>query len=204
MYERLQAIFTALHLSQEKMTLQKFVDFITLLQKWSKVHNLTALSNTEDILTKHIADSLSIHSYIKGDRIIDVGTGAGFPGIPLALIFPEKSFTLLDSDRKKIGFLIEVKRVLQLPNVRLINQRAEDFHPEALFDIVVTRAVSSLPNIIECTAHLLNPEGVCVAMKAQINESEKKLPVAFQLKEWNPIIVPGLEAERSVAIISHV
>lgn len=140
--------------------------FVSLLQKWNRVYNLTASNSTESI-NDHIADSLSIASYLKGPKILDVGSGAGFPGIPLALTLPQFSFTLLDSQIKKTRFLNQVKIELDIKNIEIVKQRIEAFHPNSSFDSIVTRATFSINDFIEKTMRLLNPKGRLLMMKGK-------------------------------------
>lgn len=184
------------------MNHDKITDYINLLLKWNKAYNLTAITQPADIQTKHINDSLSVLPYLKGQRIIDVGTGAGFPGIPLAIAAPEKQFVLLDSNGKKIRFLKQVVHELALQNVEVINTRVELLNPDELFDTVITRAFASLLDMINTTQHLLKSGGYFLAMKGIVPVDDlKKLPHNISHIETHQISVPGLNEARCLVIL---
>lgn len=183
----------SLNLSLSENQIEQLLDFIKLLEKWNKAYNLTAIRDREAMVSLHLLDSLAITPYIEGKKIIDIGTGAGLPGIPLAIYFPEIEFTLLDSNAKKTRFVQQAILELKLKNVSVCHSRVEQFHPENNFDTVITRAFASLSDIVEWTAHLLSKEGVLLAMKGQspdvlIMESAKTTLI--------PVNVPGISAER--------
>jgi 16S rRNA (guanine527-N7)-methyltransferase len=144
-----------------------FVEYLDLLQKWNRIYNLTAICHPDDRVVKHLFDSLAVRPYLLGQRIIDVGTGAGFPGIPLAIVEPRRQFVLLDSQIKKVNFLLAVKSALGLTHVKVVHARVEDFSPEVFFDTVLTRAFASLESIWEKTRHLAGQGGQFLAMKGQ-------------------------------------
>jgi len=196
----LESGLTALNLPYTPEQIEKLLAFIKLIAKWNKAYNLTAVRNNEDMARLHILDSLAILPYIEGKRVIDIGTGAGLPGIPLAIFLPEVEFVLLDSNAKKTRFVQQVILELKLKNVSVIHSRAEDYQPELGFDSVTTRAFSSLPDMVTVTAHLLNPNGVILAMKGQIPEAE--LAEIKTTATLIPISVPEVEAERCLVLIS--
>jgi len=173
-----------------------FLEYLNLLQKWNRVYNLTAIRDANDIVLKHFFDSLVIHPYLSGHRIIDVGSGAGFPGVPLAIIDSTRQFVLLDSQIKKIQFLTMVKNTLDLKHVEIVHARAEDFLPEVLFDTVLTRAFSTLDIMKEKTQHLLNKGGQFLAMKGQYPTEELKALGDNSHWEVYPLKVPYLHEER--------
>lgn len=179
---------------QQQSSLIKYVE---LLEKWNKTYNLTAVRKPEQMVTRHLLDSLSICPYIRGKHILDVGTGAGLPGIPLAIMFPEKQFTLLDSNNKKTRFVTQAVSELELLNVDVVQSRVENFQFPALFDTITTRAYSAIGEMVKQTSHLLVSDGVFLAMKganpvAEIDEMSEK----YAVKESHVIKVPGLEEER--------
>ena len=149
-----------------------FLDYLEILKKWNEAYNLTAIRNPEDMVAMHLLDSLSIAPFIKGKNILDVGTGAGLPGIPLAILYPERRFTLLDSNGKKIRFLFQAKNQLGLENVNEIQGRAEKHQTEARFNAITSRAFSDLSDMIEKTKHLLEKGGRFYAMKGQLPDQE--------------------------------
>lgn len=181
--------------------------YLKEMRAWDKTHGLTAIKDPHEMVIKHLADSLSIHRFIQGNRWVDVGTGAGLPGVPLALLFPEKQFTLVESQNKKAAFLRHIKRVMHLNNVEVIQERVEMWHPEQRFDGVVTRAFSSLLQILQLTKHLCSNEGCFLAMKGGFPEEELKLIEQICLHDGlsvrvEPLLVPGLDAERHCVLIS--
>ncbi len=179
---------------KQQNTLIKYVE---LLNKWNKTYNLTAVRKSEQMVTRHLLDSLSICPYIRGKHILDVGTGAGLPGIPLAVIFSDRQFTLLDSNNKKTRFVIQAVSELELPNVDVVQSRVEEFESEVLFDTIISRAYSAIGDMVKQTSHLLASDGVFLAMKganpiAEIDE----LSSNYTIEESHVIKVPGLEEER--------
>lgn len=178
-----------------------FVDYIQLLQKWNQVYNLTAISNPNEIVVKHFFDSLAIKPYLVGQRVVDVGTGAGFPGLPLAIVDASRQFVLLDSQIKKIHFLRTVVVTFGLPNVTVVHSRVEDFSPMPLFDTVLTRAFAPLEQIKKKTRHLLAQEGRLLAMKGWYPHDELPL-VLDEVCQVLPLDVPYLNEQRHLVILS--
>ncbi|PIQ42872.1 MAG: 16S rRNA (guanine(527)-N(7))-methyltransferase RsmG [Gammaproteobacteria bacterium CG11_big_fil_rev_8_21_14_0_20_46_22] len=153
---------------------QKLQAYLVLLKKWNKVFNLTAIESDEAMMDLHLQDSLNIQPFLQGDRILDVGSGAGLPGIPLAIACPDKQFYLLDTNGKRTRFLTQVKIELGLNNVHVIKSRVETYSPDGLFTSITSRAFSSLSDFFDKTHHLLEKEGVLLAMKGQYPEEELK------------------------------
>jgi 16S rRNA (guanine527-N7)-methyltransferase len=179
-----------------------FLAYLELMKKWNTVHNLTAILDPQEMVMLHILDSLSVNRFLHGNRIVDVGTGAGLPGIPLALIFPEKEFFLLDSNNKKTLFLNQVVFELKLKNVHVVHSRVEAFRPEKCFDSVITRAFSSLTDMLQGTKHLLCADGHFLAMKGQYPEQEiQNVPDEFRVLDIHALKVNGLHAERHLVCI---
>ena len=176
---------------------EAFVEYLNLLQKWNRIFNLTAICRPDEMVVKHLFDSLVVRPYLSGERIIDVGTGAGFPGIPLAIVEPHRHFVLLDSQIKKVNFLSAVKTALGLTHVTVVHARVEDFSPEVFFDTVLTRAFASLEGIWEKTQHLVGQGGQFLAMKGQYPLSELE---GFTEKDWkiqiHSLNVPFLNEKR--------
>jgi len=183
-------------------TEEKFIAYLTLLQKWNRVHNLTAIRDEKQSVLLHILDSLSIQPYLHGHFLIDVGTGAGLPGIPLALTCPDHHFVLLDSNSKKIRFLSQVLYELQLKNVEIVHARCENFNPEKKFDSILSRAFASIQVMLATTQHLLSDNGQCLAMKGAYPEKEiREIIPPFHLIAIHPLRIKGLEAERHLICV---
>ena len=176
---------------------EKLIKYVELLNKWNKTYNLTAVRKPEQMVTRHLLDSLSICPYLRGKNILDVGTGAGLPGIPLAIVFPERQFTLLDSNNKKTRFVVQAVSELELSNVDVVQSRVEEYKPDASFDTITTRAYSAIGGMVEQTSHLMAKNGVFLAMKGANPVAEiDELPSNYVVEESHIIKVPGLEEER--------
>lgn len=187
----------ALQLELDAPVRQGLLDYVALLAKWNKAYNLTAVREPREMVTRHLLDSLAVVPHLQGTRIIDVGSGAGLPGIPLALVFPERQFVLLDANSKKTRFLVQAKAALGLANVSVVHERVEAFQAERPFDCIITRAFASVADILIGSRHLLTPDGVFLAMKGSVPEAElAELPQGFNLIEVIPLKVPGLEQEQ--------
>ena len=182
---------------------KKFIKYLELLTQWNKVFNLTSIRDPHEMIMLHLLDSLAINPYLHGTRIIDVGTGAGLPGIPLALIQPEKEFVLMDSNSKKTRFLMQAVHELQLTNVEVIHSRCEDLHPRQRFDSILSRAFASLRVMLETTQHLANKDGRFLAMKGIYPESEiQELPQGFKLLAVHNLVIKGLQAKRHLVCLA--
>jgi 16S rRNA (guanine527-N7)-methyltransferase len=179
---------------------QRLLDYLELLNKWNKTYNLTAVRNPNIMVSRQLLDSLSIQSLLQGERILDVGSGAGLPGIPLAIVNPEKSFTLLDTNSKKTRFLIQVKLELGLKNLRIEQIRVEQYRPEALFHCITSRAFAALPDMINLTRHLLAADGLWVAMKAGVPERELST-LSGVSHDPHHLTVPGESGERQAILL---
>lgn len=176
--------------------------FLRLLEKWNRTYNLTAVREPEAMVTHHVLDSLVVAPYLHGTRVIDVGTGAGLPGIPLAMARPELEFVLLDSNSKKTRFVTQAINELQLANVRVERARAEDFRPSRPFDTVVSRAFTSLAQMLRMTQHLCAPDGVFLALKGAYPTDElREVPGEFRVSRVESLRVPELHAERHIVVI---
>jgi 16S rRNA (guanine527-N7)-methyltransferase len=196
----LSAGVTALGLSIAPDTQQKLLDYLALLAKWNKVHNLTAVRDPDEMVTLHLLDSLAVLPHLHGDNLLDVGSGAGLPGIPVALTRPEINVTVLDSSSKKTTFLRQAKAELGLSNLEVVCGRVEEYQPERKFDLIISRAFSDIAEFVKLTAHLRTEQGVWLAMKgvypydelAQVNEVDSEVV---------PLQVPGLDAQRHLVFI---
>lgn len=193
----LMSSLEALELDLSVEQIDKLMSYLTLLEKWNKVYNLTAIRDPKEMLIKHLLDSLAVVPHIEGKRIIDVGTGGGVPGIPLAICFPEKQIDLLDSNSKKTRFLIQAKAELDLKNTQVIHSRVEEYNPESLYDGVISRAFAAMEDMLYWTNHLIPNEGVWWAMKAQKDfEDLSRLPGLVKIEKVIELEIPHLHAER--------
>ena len=201
MREYLDKAIKALGL-EGRIDVELCVFYLEEVLRWNKTHGLTTIVEPREVVIKHMADSLSIHAFIMGNRLADVGSGAGFPGIPLALLFPDKQITLIESQNKKAAFLRHIKRTLGLENVDVIQQRVETIHPTERFDGIITRAFSSLSNMVQLTKHLCSDKGYFLAMKGVFPE-EELVAIAEDYPHFRVenLFVPELNAERHCVII---
>lgn len=181
-------------------TQQKLLDYLVLLEKWNKVHNLTAVRDPSDMVTLHLLDSLSVLPYIKSGRLLDVGSGAGLPGIPLSIVRPDLQVTVMDSSHKKASFMRQAKAALGIPNLEVVCGRVEEFHPEHKFNMVISRAFSDLAEFMRLTAHLCDEEGVWLAMKG-VYPFDELAQIKGPSAEVVPLRVPGLEAQRHLVFL---
>lgn len=179
----------------------QLVSYLLLLRKWNATYNLSGISNVEDMLPLHVLDSLSISPLLNansGDHILDIGSGAGLPGIPLAIVNPDKRFTLLDSNGKKTRFLFQAKLDLKLSNINIENCRIEHYQSDSQIDIVTCRAFASLSNIVSLITNLpKSPAFRVLAMKGNYPEQEiLDLPETVDIKTSTSLSVPGIEGQR--------
>jgi 16S rRNA (guanine527-N7)-methyltransferase len=176
---------------------QTLLDYLALLKRWNASYNLTAIRDEESMVVRHLLDSLSVLPFVVGEHCVDVGTGAGLPGLPLAVALPDTQFTLLDSNGKKTRFLTQAVATLNLDNVRVMQSRVEDYRPEPRFDVVLSRAFASLDDMIAGCHQLLCPNGLFLAMKGQLPEDElRDVEARVELLGVEILSVPGLAEDR--------
>lgn len=169
------------------------------LREWNKRMNLTAITDPQDMVDKHLLDSLSIQPHLHGRRIADIGTGAGFPGLPLAVVNPRRDFTLIEATGKKCQFVRHAAEALGLGNVEVVQARAEAWKPKALFDSVIARALGKLADFVRVAGHLCARDGRMLAMKGRHPSAEMHaLPAGWRVLALHDLSVPGLNAERCV------
>ncbi|MGC6378065.1 16S rRNA (guanine(527)-N(7))-methyltransferase RsmG [Bisgaard Taxon 45] len=191
---------TALSITDQQKA--QLVKLILLLNKWNKAYNLTSVRDPMDMLVKHILDSLVVSPYLSGERFIDVGTGPGLPGLPLAIINPHKRFVLLDSLGKRISFIRHAVRELGLHNVETVLSRVEEYRPEQLFDGVLSRAFASLKDMTDWCQHLPNQDGYFYALKGLYHQEEvEELGEKFTIQQVVQLQVPTLVGERHLVIV---
>ncbi len=196
MNSRLKQIGAALDLITPRPSADSDALFATLLDelgRWNKKINLTAIRDPDEMITGHLLDSLVARPFLHGERILDVGTGAGFPGLPLAICEPDRQFELVDGNNKKIMFVQHVATLLKLGNVAAIRARTEDYAPAERFDTVIARAVGPLARLVDMAGHHVREDGVFVALKGRYPAEElKELPKRWEY-EVVELDVPGLE-----------
>ncbi|MEL4016041.1 16S rRNA (guanine(527)-N(7))-methyltransferase RsmG [Dryocola clanedunensis] len=181
---------------------QQLVGYVELLHKWNKAYNLTSVRDPDEMLVRHILDSIVVEPHLQGTRFIDVGTGPGLPGIPLAIVRPDSHFTLLDSLGKRVRFLRQVQHELQLENVTPVQSRVEEFPAEPPFDGVISRAFASLTDMVSWCHHLPGQDGKFYALKGLRPDDEiASLPEAFRVEEIIRLQVPKLDGERHLVVI---
>jgi 16S rRNA (guanine527-N7)-methyltransferase len=183
---------------------RKLLQYLVLLEKWNQVYNLTAIRGGEKMVSGHLLDSLAVIPYITGTRVLDVGSGAGFPGIPLAVARPDIQVALLDSNHKKAAFLRQAVAELQLKNASVVCERVEAWQAAEKFDCIISRALAEIAEFIALTARLLAPGGVLAAMKGVYPFEEiERLPPDFRVRQVHAFAVPGLDAERHLVLIER-
>lgn len=182
---------------------QQLVALVGMLHKWNKAYNLTSVRDPQQMLSRHIMDSLVVLPYLNGQRFIDVGTGPGLPGLPLAITAPDKEFVLLDSLGKRVRFIRQVCHELGLNNVTAVQSRVEDYQPELPFDGVISRAFASLSDMLNWCGHLPAKHGKFLALKGVYPTQElEDTPAEFQVEEIIRLQVPEADGERHLAIIT--
>lgn len=180
----------------------QLIQLVQLLHKWNKAYNLTSVRDPQEMLVKHILDSIVVSPYLQGDRFIDVGTGPGLPGLPLAIINPTKQFVLLDSLGKRISFIRNAVRELGLTNVEPVLSRVEEYQPEQKFDGVLSRAFASLKDMTDWCHHLPKQDGYFYALKGIYHEDEiQELDKKFEIKDVITLHVPELIGERHLIVL---
>ena len=178
------------------------IRFIDLLEKWNKAYNLTAIRNKQDMLPLHILDSLSLIPYLENSkRILDIGSGAGLPGIPLAILNPDREFVLLDGNGKKTRFIKQASIELKLKNVSVVHGRVEKYSPDVNFDCITTRAFATIAETIEMIEHFLSNEARILFMKSNTAEDELAKISPNYNKEIITLNVPGIDAPRTLAVL---
>ena len=184
---------------------ERLLQFLALLQKWNRVYNLTAVRETQRMVSEHLLDCLAVTPYIGENRILDVGSGAGLPGIPLAVALPAARVTLLDSNHKKAAFLQQAVTELKLANAAVACERVENWKPASRFEVVISRALSDLGEFVSLAGRHLATGGRLVAMKGVHPYDEiGQLPQTWQAREVIPLAVPGLRAQRHLVLMQPV
>jgi 16S rRNA (guanine527-N7)-methyltransferase len=182
----------------------RLLDYLTLLQKWNRTYNLTAVRESAKMVSHHLLDCLAVAPHARGETVLDVGSGAGLPGIPLALAHPRTQVTLLESSHKKTAFLQQAKLELKLDNVAVVCERVETWQAGRTFDVVISRAFSDLAEFVKLAGRHVAPGGRLAAMKGIYPHEElTQLPAGWRLDQALPLAVPGLRAHRHLLLISQ-
>lgn len=199
----LSAGLSAMHLALPETAKEKLSAYLRLIEKWNRVHNLTAVREPEQMVVLHLLDSLAVLPHLAGAKsLLDVGTGAGLPGIPLAIARPDLDVTLLDSSHKKAAFLAQAKAELKLANVDVVCERVEKWQPGRTFDAVVSRAFSELAEFVDQSAHLVSRGGEMLAMKGVHPFDEiARLPASHRVENVIELAVPTLDAKRHLVLL---
>lgn len=202
---QLQAGINSLALACTTEQLDLLLAYLDMLERWNKTYNLTAIRDPMQMINLHLLDSLAVQPHIAHKKnLIDIGTGPGLPGIPLAIMNPDKKFTLLDSAGKKTRFLFQVRTELGLDNAVEINKRAEAFMPEAPYDTVLSRAFSSIPDMLKTCQHLVDRNGCFIAMKGKLPQSElSAIPKNYKVADLCRLDIPNVDGERHLITITH-
>lgn len=202
---KLDSLIAKTDLDVSEKQREQLLGYVGLLNKWNKAYNLTSVREPADMLVKHILDSIVVSPYLNGERFIDVGTGPGLPGIPLAIMNPDKNFVLLDSLGKRIRFIKQVLHELGIANVVAVQSRVEEFDPEDGFDAVLSRAFASMSDMVEWCQYLPRANsGVFFALKGQLPQEEiSLLPEWCSVTDVKALKVPELEGERHLVILSR-
>jgi 16S rRNA (guanine527-N7)-methyltransferase len=196
-------------LKDNQLTLQeteqlKLAQYLDLLQTWNHAFNLTSITEPREMVYLHIIDSLLAAPFLHSKRLLDVGSGAGLPGIPLAITHSDQHWVLLDKNGKKTRFITQAIAELELKNVQAVYQRCEDFQPDTGFDSIVSRAFGTIRMFVETTEHLLNPDGLFIAMKGKYPEEElAELPSRFLVRNVTRLSMNGVEGERHIVQIGR-
>ncbi len=203
--EQLPEILRKFSLDADKSRLAALISYLQLIKKWNKVYNLSAIRDEASMVTHHLLDSLVVVPYLQNvTRLADIGTGAGLPGMVVAIMRPELPVTLVDTVSKKTAFLQQVKIELKLDNVTVVNARVEAYQPPQLFDGIVSRAFAEMELFVRLTRHLLADNGLWYAMKGVDPQGEiAGLPADVRVKDNYPLHVPGLDAERHLVLLER-
>ncbi|MCW5627023.1 MAG: 16S rRNA (guanine(527)-N(7))-methyltransferase RsmG [Burkholderiales bacterium] len=184
--------------------LRKLLDYQALLAKWNRVYNLTAIREPERVVSHHLLDSLAVVPHLEGHRVADIGTGAGLPGIPIAILRPQWVLALVDSNHKKMAFVTQALAELQITNGVARRDRVEQWRPVDPFDQVVSRAFADLPDFVKVAGHLVRPGGQLVAMKGlHPYEEIAQLPADWVCIRVQPLEVPGVDGQRHLVFLQR-
>ena len=202
--QQLESGLVGLGLTLAGSQIEVLTEFLSLLSRWNRTYRLTAVTDPEEMVARHLLDSLSVLPHVRGTRVLDVGSGPGLPGIPLAVARPDWQFVLLDSNGKKTRFMTHAAGRLGLANVNVIKARVEDYADDIGFDTVISRAFSSMADFVRLTGHLCGPGGGLLAMKGRLREEElTDIPSGWQVVDTPKLEVPGIAGERHLVVLNR-
>ena len=186
-----------------QIKIEQMLEYVDLMAHWSRAYNLTGVKTCSEMISTHVLDSLTLTPHLEGERFLDVGSGAGLPGMPLAIMQPDRHFTLLDSNGKKTRFLFTVRTKLGLQNVQEVNERVEKYLPEKHFDMILSRAFSKLPRMLESCKHLGDRKTIFLAMKGRSIRGEvDSIPEGYEVLSIKKTSTPGVDRERHLIKIA--
>lgn len=189
----------------DKTSAARLLALLDELTRWNRTYNLTAITARDEMIVRHVLDSLAVQPWLVGERIIDVGTGAGFPGLPLAIVEPQRQFTLLDSNGKKLRFVAHIARTLGLTNVATLQLRASAHAPEASYDTVLTRAFAPLPELVAQVSAMCDEHTQVLAMKGKRSADERaQLPTGWRIERDIDLSIPGLDEARHLLVLRQL
>jgi 16S rRNA (guanine527-N7)-methyltransferase len=196
--------FASINVASNQSVIELMLDYLVLIQKWNRVHNLTAVRDTKKMVSTHLLDSLSVSPHLPDGPLLDVGSGAGLPGIPLAGANRNLQVTLIEASHKKAAFLRQAVAELRLTNVEVVCQKVEEWLPAIRFQCIIARAYAEVSKLIESSKHLLAENGLFAAMKGRYPEEEiKAIPAGYAVRKVIELKVPGLDAERHLILIGR-
>jgi 16S rRNA (guanine527-N7)-methyltransferase len=189
-------------LALPSMAMDQLTNYLDLMVKWNRVYNLTAIRDPAKLVSHHVLDSLSVLHHLPEGSLVDVGSGAGLPGIPIAISCPGRTVALIDSNHKKGAFLQQAVAELGLASVKVVVKRVEAYRPAGLFRVVISRAFSNLADFVDAAGHLCAADGIVMAMKgARPDEEMARLPTAWMVDESLPLTIPQLDASRHLVLM---
>ncbi len=204
LHKDLECGLTLLNIDINHIVKSKLVDYLEFIEKWNRVHNLTAIRDPKLMVSTHLLDSLSVIPHLPKGTLLDVGTGAGMPGIPIALTNPDLQITLIESSQKRVAFLRQVASELQISNVKIVCEKVEMWMPMERFACIISRAFAELSKFVASSGHLLAEDGIFAAMKGRFPQAEiESLPAGYRVTKILELIVPGLNAERHLILIGR-
>lgn len=194
-----------LEFSISELQKQQLINYVLLIDKWNKTYNLTSVRNPQDMLIKHIFDSIVVSPHLQGNHFVDVGTGPGLPGIPLAIMNPDKTFLLIDSLGKRVRFIKQSLYELKMSNVTAMQIRVEDLEIAEPFDGVLSRAFASLKDMLYWCQNMTDENGLFLALKGQVNQLElDEIPTGFTVVDCVNLAVPNLQGERHLIKVKKI